>query len=612
MDALLINIVTNEAGQSPFGSGPPPSPGDGETAFAEALSAAMAASMQTAVKPDQHRSGEPVDGERGRLLATLKEGVAPSASPDLTATADRSSGGETQLDAVRQRLHNPSATLQNLPDLPSPSSPAGQVPGAVGAIQNGTIDPESANFADRRPGAVADLQKGRPAGQSVSDRSSAALEGQLRLGTGPIQPPAVHSTSIPAGQNAGDLPIATTRQQVSLGHDRRLETPADSLGRRSSASPDTGLTSPINGAVVGEPGDQRVVAEDANQQTARLSGKDNPGGLQQPAIVGTRHPATIEAASASVVTETAQARPQGTGRFDASMLDIAGQRDLAKLLAVLPEGQTSGPSPSPSHRFTKPLADGALPLSTAEGVSAGSQETSVESDLSPVQRVQPSSQLAQTPATDTSQKPMASILSAVGAEPTAPANPADDAGFVDSNRAQTLLAADGAPLDGERFEPATAAIASSRSAGPPASAAPGAQIGLQIARSLANGVERLTVHLNPAELGSVDIQLNFEDSGRLTAQIVAERPETLELLQRDSRLLERSLGDNGLRLTNDGLSFSLKQDQQQQQAGQQFQQRSDTRQTALEAGQTYDDTPAAADQPQTRRVDGLRLLDIRT
>ena len=98
----------------------------------------------------------------------------------------------------------------------------------------------------------------------------------------------------------------------------------------------------------------------------------------------------------------------------------------------------------------------------------------------------------------------------------------------------------------------------------------------------------------------------------MSALITAERPETLELLQRDSRLLERSLGDSGLKLGNDGLSFALKQDQQQQQHGQSFQEQAQARQAAFRAGRAYDDTANTEETPSTLRVEGLRLLDIET
>ncbi len=49
--------------------------------------------------------------------------------------------------------------------------------------------------------------------------------------------------------------------------------------------------------------------------------------------------------------------------------------------------------------------------------------------------------------------------------------------------------------------------------------------------------------------------------------IAADRHDTLDVLQRDSRALERALQDAGLRLNDNGLSFSLRQEQRQQGRG---------------------------------------------
>ncbi|MGI9436892.1 MAG: flagellar hook-length control protein FliK, partial [Geminicoccaceae bacterium] len=139
---------------------------------------------------------------------------------------------------------------------------------------------------------------------------------------------------------------------------------------------------------------------------------------------------------------------------------------------------------------------------------------------------------------------------------------------------------------------------------------PGAQIALQIARSHAQGVDRLSVQLHPAELGAVEIRLNFGDDGRVSALIAAERPDTLDLLQRDGRQLERSLNDSGLRLESGGLAFTLKQDQHQQGQG--------SNASAQHQGRAYQDSEAleraenAGPEPLPGRTGNLRLLDIST
>jgi flagellar hook-length control protein FliK len=75
----------------------------------------------------------------------------------------------------------------------------------------------------------------------------------------------------------------------------------------------------------------------------------------------------------------------------------------------------------------------------------------------------------------------------------------------------------------------------------------------------------MVVRLEPAALGRVEVRLDFSHDNRVSALIAADRPETLEVLQRDSRALERSLQEAGLRLADNALSFSLRQEHRQRQ-----------------------------------------------
>jgi flagellar hook-length control protein FliK len=91
-------------------------------------------------------------------------------------------------------------------------------------------------------------------------------------------------------------------------------------------------------------------------------------------------------------------------------------------------------------------------------------------------------------------------------------------------------------------------------------APPALQIAHQIVRAAHQRVERMMVQLEPAELGRVEVRLDFSHDGRMSALIATDRPEALDLLQRDARALERSLEQAGLRLDSGGLSFALKRD----------------------------------------------------
>ena len=55
----------------------------------------------------------------------------------------------------------------------------------------------------------------------------------------------------------------------------------------------------------------------------------------------------------------------------------------------------------------------------------------------------------------------------------------------------------------------------------------------------------------------MEVKLEIAKDGRAKAMIIAERSETLDILQRDVRVLERALQDAGLKTDQNSLSFDL-------------------------------------------------------
>jgi flagellar hook-length control protein FliK len=86
------------------------------------------------------------------------------------------------------------------------------------------------------------------------------------------------------------------------------------------------------------------------------------------------------------------------------------------------------------------------------------------------------------------------------------------------------------------------------------------QVAVQISRAASGGQDKLTIDLRPAVLGRVSVSLELGHDHRVIAVISADRPDTLDLLQRDARLLERALQDAGLKTDSGSLSFSLNGD----------------------------------------------------
>ncbi|WP_158047153.1 flagellar hook-length control protein FliK [Skermanella pratensis] len=87
---------------------------------------------------------------------------------------------------------------------------------------------------------------------------------------------------------------------------------------------------------------------------------------------------------------------------------------------------------------------------------------------------------------------------------------------------------------------------------------PAEQVSVQIGKAAAGRIDQMVINLKPVELGNVEVKLDFGADGRVQASIRAERPETLEMLQKDQRTLERALADAGLRTDAGSLTFDLK------------------------------------------------------
>jgi flagellar hook-length control protein FliK len=93
------------------------------------------------------------------------------------------------------------------------------------------------------------------------------------------------------------------------------------------------------------------------------------------------------------------------------------------------------------------------------------------------------------------------------------------------------------------------------------------KLGLAIAAKSIDGVRQFDIRLDPPELGRVQVQLSVDDSGKAHANLVVDKPQTLELLQRDAANLNRTLTDAGLNLPNNGLNFTLREQYRQNDGG---------------------------------------------
>ncbi len=94
---------------------------------------------------------------------------------------------------------------------------------------------------------------------------------------------------------------------------------------------------------------------------------------------------------------------------------------------------------------------------------------------------------------------------------------------------------------------------------PPAARSPVVdQVSVQITKALKAGVDRIHIQLKPASMGRVDVQMEIGFDGRVNAVVTADNKETLDLLQRDARDLQKALQDAGFDTDSGSLNFSLR------------------------------------------------------
>jgi flagellar hook-length control protein FliK len=112
--------------------------------------------------------------------------------------------------------------------------------------------------------------------------------------------------------------------------------------------------------------------------------------------------------------------------------------------------------------------------------------------------------------------------------------------------------------------PATAPAAPAPIAAP-AAPVPIAGVAIEIATQAQAGKNHFEIRLDPPELGRIEVRLDVDRDGHVTSRLIADRSDTLNLLRNDAAGLQRALQDAGLKTTDNGLQFSLRDQSMNQQ-----------------------------------------------
>ena len=298
------------------------------------------------------------------------------------------------------------------------------------------------------------------------------------------------------------------------------------------------------------PADAAPAQKDAQPKTDQVQTAGKPGAQEAAAAPQPQQSQTATTAS-QTTTETAET-PSASVLAGQAEADASTQAPLRQSEAEA-RNAVSDRSPGAQNKARHGDKDVATP-------SAGAK-TQTETAAAPA-----SKSASETSAAATSRPPQTSAAAAMSA-------PTDPLAWLLQD---SLLAAD-APLDipadstdadldlsTVRAEPRIEAVRPSQH--PQAHAASRfaptttQTLAAQITRKFNDGGRVFDIRLDPPELGRVEVRLELGPDNKVSALLSAERADTLSELQRNARDLEKALADAGLELGEDGLSFSLSED----------------------------------------------------
>lgn len=420
-------------------------------------------------------------------------------------------------------------------------------------------DSDAATAASAKPnaGASSDAPAPTPQAAPVIDPSIAvAAELERATDPAPLPPPA------PAA------PVAPEPTPEVL----------EIAGAASAAAAAAATAAPIeNRDDEPPPDDEEIVEMDASDDgdapgaTVAAPPRVDPAAGQVPPPIAPVQSATTESAQAPVAA--AQGGPVGAIQGQASPPGAAA----TSLQAVVAEAAAAEQAPqaanAPTDGTAQTAAGAAAPPGAAEKRAKEPAANAKSGRAADVEASAPKTHDAANAAQSTAKRdaeapPQASagraetssdqppVHRAHAAEGAAPAGPDLAApSLTPTHQAAPPLAA---TLD-------LSAPAATASPSPVVATAPVHLVPMTIGLQALEGAREFQIRLDPDDLGRVDVKLTISEDGRVAASLVVDRVETMSMLQRDARTLERAFDQAGLTADSESVTVSLRQDQSGQQ-----------------------------------------------
>ena len=461
--------------------------------------------------------------------------------------------GQTQAPNASAARGKAKGTGAGFADLLDQVMSGGQ--GATGAKPKG--------FVGKLASVAASVQDGSAAASGL-----AALQGVmpgLLSVQGSPQPPAgltAAADALTKAQGSGADPAALKAQAGAL-LDRLNKAEARLTGVDPTAAPE-GWTEPqafaqTRAALTALMGDGSPTAAGASSANLSTTSATAQTLAALNTADGAAQGAPAQPATAAATTQAAQGQAGVAGAAAAQAASAANAAAAAQIMPAAPPapGDVAPLSAAKgSAAATGKAADKAEATSAAsanvQASAAGSKTASAPADQAVADAAQrgphdPTDDKPQDPASDTIKTADAARAPDQPANATPTATPAQAAyQAADVNAAAAQAAVRGSPE-------ATAFLAA------------------QLVKRLDGQSTRFEMQLHPADLGRVDVQMRIEQDGRLNAQMAFDNPVAAADFRAHADELRRQLEQAGFQLSDNSLSFTDRNPQQQgQSSGQGF------------------------------------------
>lgn len=439
----------------------------------------------------------------------------PAPAPAAGAAAPAGSGAAGFEDLMAALFGGPTETqAQPLPATPAP------VGGKLALAEEGEIEPEAQGEDALSPdaqAAIIGLAQPTPPPGSADLTASAASESDA------VQPGA------PSPLAAADLAADVTVPEAELGSEgpqvQSADTPVDGEGApidlaTARTAPNPAVESPK--AVKGPP----TAADATVRPTAGApAATQSAPAAAEPAV----QPTVVPPAPTPATAAQASAQPLATAAAAAGVVTLKASQ--------------SGPAFAAEPEVESPETPDAAPAKVAP---ADAKSAFVAQPASPFALT-----TGPTPLAAKAETAVAPLLEPAAAEAAAAPSEAVETGSLEGPDSAGPLAASGtaAPLSEARD-----------AARPAATSATVADLAAQVSRRLEGRSTHFDIQLTPEGLGRVDVRVDIDAQGKLTAAMAFDNPHAANEMRGRSGELMRALEQAGFDLSG-GLSFNSPQDQ---------------------------------------------------